>query len=159
MGSVGGGGGCGCGGGGGIAHAAFSGPGGVCRRPTWRQLEVAACCWPFSVGGAYPADGYQRGYPQERCLRGRGRPGGSYVCSMFACFWVGAARVGRGLLGLGRSALPCWMWPSDTPGPARSHDPKEGTLQKNTTEMAKVPEVLLDYAQRESEFIIKSAAL
>ena len=39
------------------------------------------------------------------------------------------------------------MWPSDTPDPALSHDPKEGVFQKNTTKMVKVPEVLLDYVQ------------
>ena len=69
------------------------------------------------------------------------------MCSVFVCFGVGTARVGRELLSLDRSALPCWMWPSDTPDPVLSHDPKEGVFQKNTTKMVKVLEVLLDYVQ------------
>ena len=80
--------------------------GGVCRRPSLRQRELNACCWPFSLEGyivcegLQAADVYQRAGTLNRRILSCDR-----MRFVFVLFWVGAARVGLEC-GTGVNAIP-----------------------------------------------------
>ena len=121
------------GGGGGVLSLVDRG--GVCRRPSLRQLELTACCWPcFWKGTMSVSHGYDRCKPVRTMF---GVPVVIVCVFVFVSFRVGAARVGLELLGLTVLRYHAGCSHRPPPGPA-SHDPR-CCIPVGKTQMLSVP--------------------